>query len=125
MGDQTDFERIDRPWTAQPPPVPNDGPSLHIGAAAALTRLGLLDVARDMIDRGQYGLRKYQSLLQAGNGRDWRADLYEEVLDGMAYCRQGHEEDDPAAWPMFEVLAALAGQLRGELQTPVAKAVQT
>ena|ERR1700761_181639 len=76
MGDTADFDRTDRPTTAQPPPVPVPGePSAHDLVIA------------DMAERKAFGLRKYGTLLQLGNGRDHLEDVYEELLDAAAYIR--------------------------------------
>jgi hypothetical protein len=76
MGDTTDYERTDRPWTAQPPPV-------HIPDAPSAHDL----VIADMADRKAYGLRKHGTILQADNGRDHLRDAYEEALDLVVYLR--------------------------------------
>lgn len=76
MSDTADFDRTDRPSTAQPPPVHVPGePSAHDLVIA------------DMAERKAYGLRKYGTLLQLGNGRDHLEDVYEELLDAAAYIR--------------------------------------
>jgi len=77
MGDTTDHERTDRPWTAQPPPV-------HVPGAASVQDL----VIADMIERKAYGLRKHGTPLQVDNGRDALRDAYEEALDLVNYLRQ-------------------------------------
>lgn len=85
MGDVPDFDRTDRPSTAQPPPKRRPLlPSMH-----AL-------VAQDFLDRGAYGERKYGTKLTALNGRDPLKDLYEELLDAVVYCRQMIEEREMA-----------------------------
>lgn len=58
----------------QPPPVPRPGGSSMHYVAAALHRM-----------RATHGLHKYQSLLQAGNGRDPEVDRVQESLDGLVY----------------------------------------
>lgn len=64
----------------QPAPEPNDGASMHDLVIA------------DMASRKEFGLAKYQSLLQAHNGRDALQDAYEESLDLVVYLRQEIEE---------------------------------
>lgn len=117
MADTTDFERTDRPGTAQPPPVPNDAESTHVSAAHWLRHSSLPELAADLIERGEYGIRKYQGTpLQPHNGRVWQADLYEELLDGLAYLEQGIRETAPgeatALTDAFEKLAELASASR-------------
>ena len=75
MGDIRD------PETDQQLPIPNDGPSIHDL------------VAEDLADRKRHGLRKYNSLLQAFNGRSALQDAYEECLDLAVYLRQKIEEE--------------------------------
>jgi hypothetical protein len=70
------------PETDQVAPIPNDGPSMHDLVAA------------DMMERKAHGLRKYNSLLQAFNGRSALRDAYEEVLDLAVYLRQALEEQE-------------------------------
>lgn len=64
----------------EPAPVPNDKPSIHDL------------VIRDMESRKAFGLAKYGTILQAGNGRKALKDAYEEVLDLAVYLRQELEE---------------------------------
>lgn len=89
MGDRVDTDRVDRPWTAQPAPVPvPNGMVVHDVAAALLEEFGHTDIARDVRERGEYGARKYGTPLQVDNGRDPLADAYEEALDAFAYLAQ-------------------------------------
>ena len=44
-------------------------------------------VISDMEQRKQFGIQKYGTGLQAGNGRDMLQDAYEEVLDLAVYLR--------------------------------------
>jgi hypothetical protein len=81
MGDQTDYERTDRPFTAQPPPIARpELPSIHDLVIADLT------------GRKDYGYRKYGTPITARNGRDPLMDAYEESLDLCTYLRQAIEE---------------------------------
>lgn len=63
-----------------PAPVPTGGPSMHDL------------VSDDLAERKAHGLRKYNCLLQAGNGRPALKDAYEEVLDLAVYLRQAIAE---------------------------------
>jgi hypothetical protein len=65
----------------EPAPVHNDSPSIHDL------------VIQDMESRKQFGLQKYGTILQAGNGRNALKDAYEEVLDLAVYLRQKLEEE--------------------------------
>lgn len=75
---------MDSDRNGAPVPVPNDGPSMHDL------------VCQDITARKAFGLARYGSLLQAGNGRDSLRDAYEEVLDLACYLRQTIAERDPA-----------------------------
>lgn len=50
-------------------------------------------VIEDMRKRKEFGLAKYGTILQAGNGRNALQDAYEEVLDLAVYLRQKIEEE--------------------------------
>lgn len=66
-------------------PVPNDQPSCHDLVIADLT------------ERKEFGLRKYNSLLQPNNGRSFLLDIYEEMMDVIVYIRGKLEEERQAA----------------------------
>lgn len=65
---------------SQPTPTPNDSrPIVDL-------------VIADMLERKRFGMAKYGTPLQAGNGRDALQDAYEEALDLVQYLRQELEE---------------------------------
>lgn len=66
--------------TPQPPPQPNDGPSMHDL------------VCQDIQDRKVFGLVKYGTILQAFNGRDGLVDAFQEGIDLLVYLRKVIEE---------------------------------
>jgi len=66
----------------QPAPTPNDSPDIQSM------------VIEDMTKRREFGYVKYNTYLQAGNGRDALRDAYEEALDLATYLRQAIEERD-------------------------------
>jgi len=72
----------DKATSQQPAPVPNSNPALW----------GLVMI--DMVTRDQFGLAKYKTRLQAGNGRDFLADAYQEALDLAVYLRGAIFERD-------------------------------
>lgn len=85
---------------AQPMPVPNGGPGMHdLVIQDILSRDPRWDlsvgtarhirdrVAEDLLERKEFGLRKYKTMLQIGNGRDFLADLYDELQDATVYAR--------------------------------------
>jgi hypothetical protein len=66
----------------QPAPVANDRPAVWPLVVADMQ-------ARDAVGRERYGVP-----LQPHNGRDALRDLYEELLDAVAYARQAIYERD-------------------------------
>ena len=44
-------------------------------------------VLADIEERKQFGIRKYGTALQVGNGRDMLQDAYEEALDLVIYLK--------------------------------------
>lgn len=50
-------------------------------------------VISDIEDRMNFGIKKYGTALQAGNGRSMLFDAYEEVLDLVIYLRGCLEEE--------------------------------
>lgn len=66
----------------EPEPIKNDKP--------ACWDLVMADIEQ----RDEFGLRKYGTRLQPGNGRDVLMDLYQELLDAVVYCRQAIYERD-------------------------------
>lgn len=78
-------------------PVPNDGPSMHDLVIADLEgwegHPGASEAVQFLLaERKKLGLQRYGSILQAGNLRDWRRDLAEELGDAAAYAMQGIAE---------------------------------
>jgi hypothetical protein len=65
----------------EPPPLNGDRQSIHDL------------VISDVEDRKQFGLEKYGTTLQAGNGRRGLVDAYAEILDLACYIRQYIEEN--------------------------------
>lgn len=65
---------------SQAAPIPNDRPFIQDLVIA------------DIEERKQFGIRKYGTALQAGNGRDMLLDAYEEALDLCIYLRGALEE---------------------------------
>lgn len=67
--------------TDQPMPEPND-------------RAFIQDlVIADIEDRKEFGIKKYGTALQSGNGRSMLQDAYEEALDLAIYLRGMKDED--------------------------------
>jgi hypothetical protein len=126
MGDRPDFDRTDRPRTAQPPPIRRPGALVvHEVFAAHLMAEGYSELADDLSERGAYGARKYATVdgptpLTVDNGRDPLADAYEEFLDAVAYLAQEtmrmrermHRRDDDAPNALLWQAVVLAEQVR-------------
>lgn len=113
----------------QPLPVSSNGPSMHDLVADDVRRRHpggrapeIGGVVRDLAARKQLGLERYGSLLQAGNLRDAARDLYEELLDGLVYCKQWLEENEAedgghgyhgtAMWSVYQGLLRYALMVR-------------
>ncbi len=62
--------------TPEPDPLPNNEP--------AVWDL----VIEDMKDRDKFGVSKYNTRLKPFDGRDNLKDIYQELLDGVVYCRK-------------------------------------
>jgi hypothetical protein len=84
--------------TDQPPPKKNDGP--------AVWSL----VVRDMNLRDETGFKRYGVRLQPHNGRDTLMDLYEELLDAVAYTKTYMLEAACQKEKINQVLALVAGK---------------
>jgi len=105
----------------QPPPVPNDGASMHDLVSEDLDRwmphaAGAPALRADLADRKQVGLERYGTTLQAGNGRNALVDAYQEALDLLVYLRQAMTE---RGWPSAEaggLVDAYVSALRSALR---------
>lgn len=64
----------------QPDPIPNDRPSSHDRVIELFRK------------RKDFGLEKYGTPLQAGNGRDHIADVLDELADAMVYLQTQKDE---------------------------------
>lgn len=89
----------------EPEPIHNFNTSVHDllvndakQRSLGFGRVGVHDtIIHKMIDlfraRKAYGLKKYGTILQADNGRDFFKDAVEESIDQLAYIRQGLDEN--------------------------------
>ena len=116
-------------WSAQEQPAPkhNDGPSMHdLVVKDLLSREPQWDlsvgsgrhirdqVADDLLARKEFGLSKYGTHLQTGNGRSFLLDLYQEQQDAVCYARGRLLEvpEDGLEWLiLFEIYDDLVGHL--------------
>lgn len=53
------------------------------------------EMSSDIRDRDRYGAEKYGKRLRPFNGRDPEVDLYQELLDAIAYAVQALQEASP------------------------------
>lgn len=109
MGERTDHDRTDRPWTAQPPPRGGRVP-VHVVAAVNARERGHRALEDLLIERGEFGTRKYGTPLLTHNGRDPVRDAAEEAVDLVAYLQQAALEGRPVGH-LQEPASALADRL--------------
>lgn len=100
----------------EPEPVHNFNPSVHdllvndakhhsLGFGIQRISDSLVEQMIDLFRaRKAYGLNKYGTILQAENGRDFTKDAIDEIVDFLAYVRQGLEEH-PKDIPLSESYA--------------------
>lgn len=115
MSDTADYDHPARPSTAQPPPVHVPGaPSVHDLVIADLQERGHRPAVALIRQRKAFGLAKYSSVLQPGNGRDAVADAAEEAADLVVYLRQAQAEGlcvDEIYRLALQLVARLAARL--------------
>ncbi len=80
-----------------------------------LTAAELASVRRALVERAEFGLKKYGTELRVLNGRCATFDLYQELLDGIMYAMQARMEGKPGGY-MVELLIGLAGQIEGQFE---------
>lgn len=97
--------------TPEPMPKPNDNPSIHDL------------VIKDIEDRKQFGLEKYGTVLQAGNGRKTAVDLHQELLDAVCYSRSLIEEQNAIIKALLGVMPLLYEQIDNDGSLPGVGAV--
>ena len=90
----------------QPDPIPTDHRSVHDLLIRALGDDSPL--IPHIQDRKAFGLKKYGTPLQVGNGRDARIDGFQEILDGIIYFYKGVISGDPALYPLLKELEKTA-----------------
>jgi len=81
----------------QPDPTSNDLASSHDLAIEDMDHYAYIRVRNDLKKRKDFGLAKYGTILQAGNGRDSIADAYDETLDQIVYLRTRISEYESGA----------------------------
>lgn len=87
-------------YTKQPKPITQDSPGMHDLAIADISKAldnssipdselpAILGVIAELEERREFGLKKYETLLQANNGRNAVRDALDEALDLVVYMRQ-------------------------------------
>lgn len=114
MSDRTDYERTDRPSTAQPPPVHVPGaPSVHDLVIKDLNRSRRPGraLARLLRERKRFGLAKYGTVLQVEDpARDAEQDLLEELGDAVVYAYRAKAQGIEGAAEVYEALLTIAGR---------------
>ena len=82
---------VDAPVSVETVLAPQDAPAPATGDVwAELIQRHLPESLLSFAEeRRRQGIERYGTPLQAFNGRDIRMDLFQEVLDGIAYAHQG------------------------------------
>lgn len=109
---------VDAPVSVETVLAPQDAPAPATGDVwAELIRRHLPESLLSFAEeRRRQGIERYGTPLQAFNGRDIRMDLFQEVLDGIAYAHQGVLEGrTPRGWR--HRLIQLADEMAAEMDT--------
>ncbi len=72
----------------------------------------LRQVRAALLERAEFGEKKYGTKLRVLNGRDATYDLYQELLDAIMYAMQARMEGKPGGH-LVEILIGLAAQVAG------------
>lgn len=73
----------------EPAPIPNNRRSIHDLVIEDLENFFIDSyLVKDVKDRKQFGLDKYGTILQSGNGRNALKDAFQESLDAIVYIKQ-------------------------------------
>jgi len=81
----------------EPPPIATNEPAIIDLVIKDIGNFGESDytiLIPHLRDRMAFGLAKYGTPLQKSNGRDHRHDSFQELLDAIAYLKQGVERGD-------------------------------
>ena len=71
----------------EPAPIPNDNPSIHDLVVEDLKKDTYIVLTKDILDRKDFGLKKYGVPLQQSNSRNPLRDAFQEVLDAICYTK--------------------------------------
>lgn len=98
----------------EPPPIPTDEPSIIDLAIQDIEMFG--DASFEILiphlrDRKAFGIKKHGNPLQVSNGRDHRLDAFQEILDFIAYTKQGVERGDKDMRVFFYQAIVMATEL--------------
>lgn len=113
MGERPDFERDDRPDTAQPAPVPAPpgAVSVHDLVVDDARFYGYHRTAQLTLDRKAFGLRKYGTILHAADEREDLGDIVEELGDAAAYLRRAIARGRDGLLEHYETILEITEEL--------------
>ena len=81
----------------EPPPIATDEPAIIDLVIEDIENFGEPDyliLIPHLRDRKEFGISKHGTPLQVSNGRDHMYDAFQELLDFIAYTKQGIERGD-------------------------------
>lgn len=81
----------------EPPPIATDEPAIINLVIEDIENFGEPDyliLIPHLRDRKEFGIAKYGMPLQRSNERDHRVEAFQELLDYIAYTKQGIERGD-------------------------------
>jgi hypothetical protein len=98
----------------EPPPIATNEPAIIDLVIQDIEMFG--DASFEILiphlrDRKAFGIDKHGTPLQVSNGRDHRHDAFQEILDLIAYTKQGVERGDKDMRVFFYQAIAMAAEL--------------
>ena len=97
----------------EPPPIATSEPAiidLIIEDLEGFEDPEFLMLAPHLRDRKAFGIEKYGTPLQVSNERDHRHDAFQEILDFIAYTKQGAERGDRAMETFYSLAIVIAAE---------------
>ena len=95
----------------EPSPIITDELSIHDLLIESLNKDHPL--IQDVLDRKQFGLDKYGTILQESNGRDHKVEIVQELLDAWIYTHLGIVRGDKSLYSLFWQLERMLIDLIG------------
>jgi hypothetical protein len=89
MSDRADYTY------GEPAPIQNDGPGMHDLVIKDILKrdpYAGIHLIAEVTERRDFGFMKYNTMLQANNGRNALRDALDEMVDLIVYLRQHMEE---------------------------------